>query len=186
MSVAGVGLRSGAQRRRSSNGPLPADGMLHPVVLASIAVLAVNDHVLKQAFPGLVTGKLSDLAGLAFFPILLVAIGELVWAVTDRWRGPTERALVMAAAAVAAGFVAVKTTAAGALLFGWSLGVAQWPVAALGAVLAGSLPSAPAPAHVVVDPTDLVALPAVLVGLAVGTRRARAASPNARAGAPRD
>jgi hypothetical protein len=46
--------------------------------LFAVAVLIVNDHVLKHRFPGLVTGKLSDFAGLFFFPLLLVdAIGLL-------------------------------------------------------------------------------------------------------------
>ena len=33
-----------------------------PGTLVSLAVLAVNDHVLKQVWPGVVTGKLSDIA----------------------------------------------------------------------------------------------------------------------------
>ena len=41
---------------------------MHPVALAAIAVLVVNDHVLKSAYPGWLTGKLSDIAGLVFFP----------------------------------------------------------------------------------------------------------------------
>ena len=44
--------------------------MTHPVVLAALAVLLVNDHVLKRAFPGAVTGKLSDVAG----PVVLAAL----------------------------------------------------------------------------------------------------------------
>ncbi|WP_345393526.1 hypothetical protein [Nonomuraea salmonea] len=31
-------------------------------------VLLVNDHLLKAAFPGVVTGKLSDVAGLLVAP----------------------------------------------------------------------------------------------------------------------
>lgn len=38
--------------------------LIHPAVVGSIALLALNDHVLKARWPGLVTGKLSDLAGL--------------------------------------------------------------------------------------------------------------------------
>lgn len=32
-----------------------------PVFTGSVAVLALNDHVLKATWPGLITGKLSDL-----------------------------------------------------------------------------------------------------------------------------
>lgn len=47
--------------------------LLHPVWLGSLAVLACNDHLLKGAdlLPGLVTGKLSDFAGLMVAPLLL-------------------------------------------------------------------------------------------------------------------
>ena len=40
-----------------------------PIAIFAIALLVVNDHVLKLACPGLVTGKLSDFAGLMFFPL---------------------------------------------------------------------------------------------------------------------
>jgi hypothetical protein len=41
-----------------------------PLVMASIVVLLVNDHLLKAAAPSWVTGKLSDFAGLFFFPFV--------------------------------------------------------------------------------------------------------------------
>jgi hypothetical protein len=43
----------------------------HPLPLATVLLLAVNDHLLKARWPGLLTGKLSDFAGLFFFPLLL-------------------------------------------------------------------------------------------------------------------
>jgi hypothetical protein len=43
-------------------------------VLGSILVLLLNDHVFKAVMPSDLTGKLSDLAGLFFFPFLLGAI----------------------------------------------------------------------------------------------------------------
>ncbi len=39
----------------------------------SVAVLLANDHVLKAAWPGLVTGKLSDVAGVSMVAVLLTA-----------------------------------------------------------------------------------------------------------------
>jgi len=39
--------------------------------------LVVNDHVLKAAFPGLLTGKLSDVAGLVVAAPLLATLGSL-------------------------------------------------------------------------------------------------------------
>jgi hypothetical protein len=46
----------------------------HPLTLASIALLLLNDHLLKLAYPSVLTGKLSDFAGLFFFPYLLAAL----------------------------------------------------------------------------------------------------------------
>ena len=45
------------------------DALLHPVALLSIAVLILNDHVLKPSLPGLVSGKLSGIAVLVLLPL---------------------------------------------------------------------------------------------------------------------
>ena len=37
--------------------------------LVAVGVLLVNDHVLKDAYSSWLTGKLSDFAGLYFFPV---------------------------------------------------------------------------------------------------------------------
>jgi len=39
----------------------------HPLFVLSLSVLAANDFVLKSIFPGMVTGKLSDFAGMFLF-----------------------------------------------------------------------------------------------------------------------
>jgi hypothetical protein len=54
-----------------SNRARPGLPIAHPLALSAVALLLLNDHVLKGLWPGLVTGKLSDVAGLAFFPALL-------------------------------------------------------------------------------------------------------------------
>jgi hypothetical protein len=45
--------------------------LAHPALAGPVAVLVVNDHVLKVRLPGWWTGKLSDLAGV--FPVAAVA-----------------------------------------------------------------------------------------------------------------
>ena len=45
-----------------------------PIFAVSILLLIVNDHVLKAEWPGLVTGKLSDIAGVAMIAVLLTAV----------------------------------------------------------------------------------------------------------------
>lgn len=48
--------------------------LLQPAFLIAVAVLLVNDHVLKHAYPGWWTGKLSDVAGVVMLAVLL-AVG---------------------------------------------------------------------------------------------------------------
>ena len=45
--------------------------LLNPIFLACLLILALNDHFLKAHYPGWVTGKLSDFAGLLIFPLFL-------------------------------------------------------------------------------------------------------------------
>lgn len=136
---------------------LPAGELLHPVPLGAVLVLVVNDHLLKQAgvLPAAVTGKLSDLAGLAFFPLLLTALGDLVLLGVARLGPPVDftlgrRKLAAAIAATAAVFTAVKLSPAAA-------------DAAAGALTAIGIRS-----RIVADPSDLLALPALAVAAAVG------------------
>ena len=46
--------------------------------LLALALLALNDGVLKVVSPSALTGKLSDFAGLFFAPVLLLVLVELV------------------------------------------------------------------------------------------------------------
>ncbi|MGN9837652.1 hypothetical protein ACTMTI_05980 [Nonomuraea sp. H19] len=70
----------------------------------------MNDHLLKQAWPGLLTGKLSDVAGLVVAPALLALLF---------WRRADLAATVLTGVA----FALVKTTEAGAELasHAWTL-----------------------------------------------------------------
>ncbi|HJL18391.1 MAG TPA: hypothetical protein RMH99_22195 [Sandaracinaceae bacterium LLY-WYZ-13_1] len=107
----------------------------HPVWWAALALLVINDHVLKGAdlVPAWLTGKLSDFAGLVVAPVLLSALlGS---------RGPRRRAFAFAAvggwfaaANLFAPVAAATSTAAAWVGLSWTL----W-----------------------VDPTDLVALAAL-------------------------
>jgi hypothetical protein len=45
--------------------------LLNWVFLPCLLVLALNDHFLKDGYPGWLTGKLSDFAGLLIFPLFL-------------------------------------------------------------------------------------------------------------------
>ena len=62
--------------RLISRGDWPGEEFLHPIPIAAMVILGINDHILKGSgyLPGLITGKLSDFAGLFFFPLFLTAL----------------------------------------------------------------------------------------------------------------
>ena len=115
----------------------PARALLTPTWLLALVVLALNDHLLKGAglLPGVVTGKLSDFAGMIVAPVLFAAL----------LRVRSRRGLLACHAAVGAVFAGINL----------SHGIADAWSALMGLVW---------PWHITVDPTDLVALPALALG----------------------
>jgi hypothetical protein len=101
-----------------------------PGFLTALVVLALNDHVLKWAFPGWFTGKLSDVAGLYAF----------AWFIC----GFVPRCKAMVLVLVAAVFVWWKSPLSGAFIHYWNTGTDFL-------------------LQRVVDPTDLLALPVLLL-----------------------
>jgi hypothetical protein len=152
--------------------------LVSPVAIAAIAILVVNDHALKATFPGWWTGKLSDVAGLAFFPLLLASVAELAGA-----RGV--RVTVGAAIATGAVFAAVKTIAIAGDAYRFGLGALQWPLRALAALVAGDPAPALAPVQLTADPTDLLALPALAIPIALAIRASVRASDRSSPGTAR-
>ncbi|MCM0676071.1 hypothetical protein NCC78_15425 [Micromonospora phytophila] len=112
--------------------------LAHPVTVGALVLLVVNDHLLKAAFPGSVTGKLSDVAGLVLAPPLVAVLLTLV---APRLRAST--AVVVGFGLTAAGFTAVKSS-----------GYAAAGASALWTAVSG-------PSLVRADRTDLIALPAL-------------------------
>ena len=129
----------------------PLGEFFHPLPLVALVLLGVNDHFFKGSglLPGWLTGKLSDFAGLAFFPLLLTAGADtLVWLVTKRVDFSLRRwKLAVAIAATGLAFAALK--------------IVPGAAGALDGVLGG---------HTVADPTDLVALGALAAAWWVGRR----------------
>jgi hypothetical protein len=46
----------------------------HPATWVSIFMLLINDHLLKTTYPSWISGKLSDFAGIFFFPFLIAVV----------------------------------------------------------------------------------------------------------------
>jgi hypothetical protein len=142
---------------RATAPALPIGEALHPVTLALVALLVVNDWLLKPRWTGLVTGKLSDIAGLGFAPVVLTAGIGLVLHAAVRLGGSriarridpslSARRLGVACVATAAVFAAIKV----------AMPVRAAFIAAIGHGAA-------------VDPdwTDLLCLPCVLVAWWIG------------------
>lgn len=119
--------RPAGRTPRAYDGGLPAREFLHPLPLAALLLLVLNDHLLKPwlAFPRPLAGKLSDFAGLFYFPLLLTASwSTLRWAVRRVLRQPvppryplTRAGLLAALVATALPFCLLKlSTTAAALL----------------------------------------------------------------------
>jgi cysteine-rich repeat protein len=94
----------------------PARALLHPIWIASLTLLVLNDHFLKGSgtLPGWMTGKLSDLAGLVVAPVLLAAIV----------RARTHRAIAIVHAVVGLGFAALELSPSLTAVAGWVYGLA--------------------------------------------------------------
>lgn len=110
----------------------------HPVTVLALVVLVLNDHVLKAAQPGWLTGKLSDVAGLVLAPPLVATLAALTVP-----RLPARAALGLGLGLVGVGFTLVKT-----------IGSAAAAASAAWTMVSG-------PSLVRADPTDLLALPAL-------------------------
>ena len=67
-----MGMRSN-RTIESNSDSIPGQEMLGTLPLAGLLLLTLNDHYWKYAFPGFWTGKISDFAGMLFFPFLLTA-----------------------------------------------------------------------------------------------------------------
>jgi len=158
---------------------LPTDGLLHPVALAAIALTAVNDHLLKHAFASWWTGKLSDVAGLVFFPLFLQALFELAGRLAGRPWGPSRAVLVGAALLTGVTFLLVQTWLPATEAYRVVWGVLYWPLASLRELLASGATADWTPVQVWADPSDLLALPALGVAVWAGWRRS-GGSPAAR------
>jgi hypothetical protein len=146
-----------------SDGPgrraLPVGELLRPAPLGAVLVLVLNDWLLKPsgALPSALTGKLSDLAGLLFAPLLVTALLDLALLAAARAGAPVDfslgpRRLLGAVLSIGVLFTTVKL----------------WPPAAAALVDAAGVLGLDW--RIAPDPSDLFALPALAVALWLGWR----------------
>ena len=157
-SVKKIARRTNADTHRAR---APGDLLIRPLAVMALTVLIVNDHVLKPRWPGLLTGKLSDIAGLVFLPLLIVSLYELGRAALRKQWLPGGRGLVAIAAAVAIGFAATKLSPAVAATYGDVLGWLRWPLIGHWSAV-----------RISPDPTDVLCTPCAIAGW-IESRRLR-------------
>ena len=146
---------------------LPLEELMHPAVIVAIVTLGINDWLLKGRCPGLVTGKLSDFAGILFFPLLLTALADTLALAFNLAAGMLgsrkylNHSLTTAKLLTATGLTGIFFT-----MIKLSAGCRNVFIACMAAV---GIPSAISP-----DATDLIALvmlvPAFLIGTAAMRR----------------
>jgi hypothetical protein len=127
--------------------------LTHPISLAAIAVLLLNDHLLKHAVPSTLTGKLSDFAGLYFAPYVSLAVVFAVLSVRRRsWPGHAIAAATYCAIGLL--FTVLKTSADASDIF----------ITAVSAMTGVRI-------SFVTDPSDLLALSSMPVSFALWARQ---------------
>lgn len=114
----------------------PRDVLGRLPLLLAILGLALNDHVLKAAWPGLLTGKLSDVTGLFAFPLVVWAGVDLL---SKKRAGLPLLGVLSVLTAVL--FLLLKTSPAARALYEGVYAAVAWPTV------------------VTPDVTDLVCLP---------------------------
>lgn len=143
------------------------DALVHPVPLGALALLLVNDHILKAGHPGWLSGKLSDVAGLILLPFVLLAAWDLARLARPGLPAGGPRLAVGSVIAVVIAFTVIEVVPLGSELYRVSMGVLQWPFRALVALGASEPMPGLALVQLTSDPSDLFALPAALGVLAV-------------------
>jgi len=141
------------------------DAMVHPLMVGSVVLLVLNDHLLKSVWSSWTTGKLSDFAGLLFFPILMGAFIEVV-APTDVFKPRVVLAVSVALTGIT--FIGLQLSPLVGDGYQLVMGLVQWPFRL---VLDPSSPMSGV--ALTPDPTDLITLPALLLAWRVGTRFSR-------------
>ncbi|HXK18492.1 MAG TPA: hypothetical protein VNG33_11850 [Polyangiaceae bacterium] len=163
--------------------PAAGGSLVHPAFIAALCVLVLNDHVLKHACPGVITGKLSDFAGVLLLPLFLHALIELGRA--RAWQRPLsarggDRVLLCCVVVSLLAFTLPEVWQPAELAYRYGLGALRWPFQLLFALATGDAPPGLRPVRATADVSDLLALSMALVAYRIG-RRGAARTPSAAA-----
>ena len=99
--------------------------------MSAVIILILNDNHFKYTHPGIVTGKLSDFAGLFFTPLFLVALVGLVMNYMIRPNGPrywiSATKMIVAIVVTNSIFVLVKVYEPANTFYNFSMGAIGYP-----------------------------------------------------------
>jgi hypothetical protein len=150
---------------------VPGDLLLHPVALVALVLVIFNDMVLKVSYPSVLSGKLSDFAGLVYFPLFLVAAFEgLRWLRRRSGWELTPRAVVVAVVVVGSAFVAIKVSYPAGEVYRTVMGMVWYPLDLVSSVLGGNGVPPLSRVALVQDRVDLIAVPSLLLPVWVARR----------------
>ena len=136
--------------------PVPAGALLHPLALAALGLLVMNDHWWKDQFGSMWTGKLSDVAGLILFPLVLQGLVEFGAVICRKpWR-PSFLLIWVASLLTGIGFAALQVSPLAGQVYVEVSTAIQAPFWAF-------LGLPPIAGHLTPDISDLLTLPALLV-----------------------
>lgn len=159
------------RKRVSATGRTPGDLLLHPVALVALVLVIFNDRILKVSYPSEVSGKLSDFAGLVYFPLFLVAAIEGArWLRRRTGWELTSRSVVVAVVVVGTAFVAIKVSHPAGEVYRTVMGVVLYPLDLLSSVMAENGVPPLSRVSLVEDKVDLIAVPALLLPVWIARR----------------
>ena len=141
----------------------PGDCIRHPISLFMLLLWILNDHLFKSMWGNAITGKLSDIAGLVVFPLMLVATYELSCAFRRQAGTHLHLVLWLSLGFSALIMMMINISDWGAHLCRVGLGLLQWPFRCLWS-------SSIVPVHQVhltMDPTDLYTLGVLVIPYAI-------------------
>lgn len=152
---------------------VPGSLLFHPIVLLSVFVLIVNDHYWKFSHTSAFTGKISDLTGLIFFPLLFISIIELVrYTFRSKSWQLSMKASTLILFTTLIGFTLVKTIQPITVAYSDTLNFIAWLPSASFHWLVGDEKVPIINRIVLTDKTDLIALPGLLISYYLLNRRA--------------
>ncbi|HYQ26859.1 MAG TPA: hypothetical protein VER04_06560 [Polyangiaceae bacterium] len=160
----------------------PGRALLHPLAVLSLLLLIANDHWLKHAHPGVLSGKLSGFAAVLLLPLFLHALFELSYRASTR-RLPSarvaNRALCACLAVTCLVYAPPELWPPAETAYRYGLGALQWPFRGLWSLVRGEPAAGFLPVRATADPSDLVALIMLWVAWRVAKRGPRKTRPRA-------